>query len=86
MCGIGGIITLGVEKYREEIERMVSALRHPSVYELQRSVLGDSRRKIFDVLSFEGARSLVEHNNQNTWVLLVLALWMEKHSFSWRTA
>ena len=86
MCGIGGIITPGVEKYREEIERMVSALRHPSVYELQRSVRGDSRRKIFDVLSFEGARSLVEHNNQNTWVLLVLALWMEKHSFSWRTA
>lgn len=61
-------------------------LRHPSVYELQRSVFGDRRRRIFDVLSFEGVRSLVEQNNQKTWTLLMLALWMENHSFSWRTA
>jgi asparagine synthase (glutamine-hydrolysing) len=61
-------------------------LRQPSVYELKRSMLDDRQRKIFDVLSFEGTRFLVEQNNQKTWTLLMLALWMENHSFSWRTA
>jgi asparagine synthase (glutamine-hydrolysing) len=61
-------------------------LRQPSVYELKRSMLDDRQRKIFDVLSFEGTRFLVEQDNQKTWTLLMLALWMENHSFSWRTA
>ena len=54
MCGIAGIITPGVEKYREEIERMVSALRHrgpddTGTFFFSQCALGHTRLSIIDL-------------------------------------
>lgn len=57
-------------------------LRTPAMTVLKRDVLGDRTQKIFSVLDFDGVQNYVERNTQQTWSLLVLALWMEGHSCS----
>jgi asparagine synthase (glutamine-hydrolysing) len=66
--GFGGPITAWLQK--------------PAMSVLKRDVLGDRRQKIFSVLDFEGVQNFVERNTQQTWSLLVLALWMGGHTCS----
>ena len=50
---------------------------------LKHQYLGDSDRKIFQLISFEKSRPFVDQDGYKTWPLLVLALWMETHEFSY---
>ena len=50
--------------------------------EMKREYLGDRNQSIFGVLDFNGVQPFVESNNQQTWSLLVLALWMSRHPCS----
>ena len=54
----------------------------PAMSALKQDVLCDRGRRIFSVLNFDGVQSFVARNNQQTWSLLVLALWMEGHACS----
>ena len=57
-------------------------LASPELAELKRDWLGDRNQAIFGVLDFNGVQPFVELNNQQTWSLLVLALWMSRHPCS----
>ena len=57
-------------------------LKLASVRALVDRYLNDSGQKIFSILDFKHAREAVRQNNQKTWILLVLALWMAGHEFS----
>lgn len=59
-------------------------LKRRSVVELKESYLNDSSRKIFGLVSFERSRAFARKDNYQTWALLVLAIWMENRSFSWK--
>ncbi len=52
-------------------------LRLPSVVRLKRAYLDNPNHKLFEFLSFEGSRPFVARGDYHTWILLVLALWME---------
>jgi asparagine synthase (glutamine-hydrolysing) len=54
-------------------------LQTPAMSVMKRDVLGDRRQRIFSVLDFDGVQTFVERNTQQTWSLLVLAIWMEEH-------
>ncbi len=56
-------------------------LQEKSLAGLRRDYLQNSKRKIFDVISFDASQLFAAKNNYQTWALLVLALWMEKHNF-----
>jgi len=58
---------------------IASWLRAPVMSALKRDVLGDRKQRIFSVLDFDGVQNFVERDTQQTWSLLVLALWMEGH-------
>jgi asparagine synthase (glutamine-hydrolysing) len=58
---------------------MTAWLQTPELSDLKRDVLGDRRQRIFSVLDFDGVQRFVERNTQQTWSLLVLGLWMERH-------
>jgi asparagine synthase (glutamine-hydrolysing) len=51
----------------------------PAMTVLKQDVLGDRAQRIFSVLDFEEVQNFVVRNTQQTWSLLVLALWMEGH-------
>ena len=57
---------------------VIEWLKLPSVARLKNCYLDDPHQQIFDIVSFEGSRTLVERNNYQTWILLVLALWLER--------
>ncbi len=57
-------------------------LQLPAVVALKQNYLENSNGKIFEVLSFDGVQPFVNKNNQQTWSLLVLAIWMEQYNFS----
>jgi len=61
---------------------MAAWLRTPGMSELKRDFLEDRAQKIFSVLDFEGVQNFVGRNTQQTWSLLVLALWMGGHACS----
>ena len=61
---------------------MAAWLRTPALSALKRDMLGDRAQRIFSVLDFDGVQSFVERDTQQTWSLLVLALWMEGHACS----
>jgi asparagine synthase (glutamine-hydrolysing) len=61
---------------------MAAWLRTPAMSALKHDMLGDRAQRIFSLLDFEGVQSFVERNTQQTWSLLVLALWMEGHACS----
>lgn len=56
-------------------------LQHDSVRELKEQYLKDFRQKVFEVLPFKDIHPYVNRNDYKTWILLVLALWMDKHDF-----
>ena len=57
-------------------------LRMDSVRALEKEYLNDPGKKIFGLIPFERCRTISEKDNSRTWILLVLAIWMENHSFS----
>jgi asparagine synthase (glutamine-hydrolysing) len=56
-------------------------LARGSVQALKDMYLNNPQRKIFSLLSFENSRIFVKRNDYRTWILLVLAVWFEKHEF-----
>jgi len=52
-----------------------------TVQTLRDNYLNNPQRKIFSLLSFENSRMFVKRNDYRTWILLVLAVWLEKHEF-----
>ena len=57
---------------------MSTWLTLPSMESLKRRVLCDPQHAVFELISFEGSREFVEKNNVQTWILLVLALWVDR--------
>jgi len=57
-------------------------LTYPSIVELEHEYLGNRNRRIFDVLDYDGVARASHGDRDLAWALLVLALWMEEHSFS----
>ncbi len=55
-------------------------LKSRAMSELKRDFLCDRRQKIFSVLDFEGVQPFVEQDTQQTWSLLVLAVWLERQT------
>lgn len=56
-------------------------LGYPSLVRQKNKYLNDKEQKIFSLLSFEKSRKYINYNNYLTWILLVLAIWMDKHEF-----
>lgn len=53
--------------------------QHPSIHELEQSLLHDPSAPIFKVLSYHGARQMLLRNNlMQRWTLLVLAVWLAR--------
>jgi asparagine synthase (glutamine-hydrolysing) len=61
---------------------MTSWLEVPAMSALKQDVLRDRGQRIFNLLDFAGVQRFVARNTQQTWSLLVLALWMEGHACS----
>jgi len=55
-------------------------LRRPAIAALIEQYLGRDRR-IYELISYPAARSMMRRNEHRTWSLLVLSLWMESHPF-----
>jgi asparagine synthase (glutamine-hydrolysing) len=56
-------------------------LRTKEFVELSAVYLGDRSKKIYSVLDFETCRKYIQFNDYKKWILLVLSIWMETHSF-----
>jgi len=56
-------------------------LKMDSVNALKNIYLRDSKKKIFQFLSYEQSHDIVKKDNYQTWILLILSIWMEKHEF-----
>ncbi len=59
---------------------MSAWLEAPALGALKRDLLHNRSQRIFSLLDFNAVQSYVERNTQQTWSLLVLALWMEGHA------
>lgn len=59
---------------------VVNWLNTPLLQEMKSDFLGNANSKIFNLIDFKGSREYCEQNDYNTWILLNLALWIEKHS------
>lgn len=57
-------------------------LKRDSVKALKAQYLNDRRQKLFSLLPFDRTRSAVNRDDYRTWILLVLALWLDKHEFN----
>jgi asparagine synthase (glutamine-hydrolysing) len=57
-------------------------LTRDSVKALKEQYLNDSSQKLFSLLRFEKTRSAVNRGDYKTWILLVLALWLDNHEFN----
>lgn len=58
-------------------------LNDKSLIKLKQDYLCNSKRKIFNIISFDATQLLIKKNNYKTWTLLTLALWMESHDFDY---
>jgi asparagine synthase (glutamine-hydrolysing) len=56
-------------------------LKRPSVRALKEQYLNDPGQKLFSLLKFEETQAVTNRDDYQTWALLVLALWMDKHEF-----
>ncbi len=56
-------------------------LKTDSVEILINEYLKDSSKKIFKILPFDKSQIFINKNNYQTWILLILSIWMEKHEF-----
>jgi asparagine synthase (glutamine-hydrolysing) len=61
---------------------MTAWFEAPAMSALKQDILRDRGQRIFSVLDFDGVQGFVARNTQQTWSLLVLALWMEGHACS----
>ena len=57
-------------------------LRNSSVRELKQRYLMDPDRKLFQFISFQESERIIRRDNYQTWILLVLSIWMETHDFN----
>lgn len=57
-------------------------LKLKPVAELKRNFLCDNNKKIFSIFPFRIIQNIIQADDYKTWQLLILSLWMEKHSFS----
>jgi len=57
-------------------------LRLPPVKALKEAYLDNPRGKLFSFLPFGRTRRAAGKNDYQTWILLVLALWMERHDLN----
>ncbi|TFH33506.1 MAG: asparagine synthase [Deltaproteobacteria bacterium] len=56
-------------------------LKQDAVRSLKNRYLSDPGQKIFSLISHRHTRDMVARDNYNTWALLVLAIWMDRHDF-----
>jgi asparagine synthase (glutamine-hydrolysing) len=56
-------------------------LKLDTVRALVQDYLRNRRRKIFSLLSYDAVQPIADAGTYKTWILLVLALWMERHQF-----
>jgi len=57
-------------------------LLQDSVKILVDDFLKNRQRKIFSLLDYKQCHQIIANNEVQTWILLVLSLWMETHQFS----
>lgn len=57
-------------------------LQIPAVQELKKQYLYNKNNKMYSLLDYNNCCRYFEKNNYHTWILLTLAIWVEKHSFS----
>ena len=57
-------------------------LKDKGIIALKKKILLKPESKIYKILSYDACMRFANSNNQKTWTLLVLALWMENHNFS----
>jgi asparagine synthase (glutamine-hydrolysing) len=58
---------------------MAHWLSAPAARALKCDVLGDRHQRLYDLLDFDAVQPFVAPDNQQTWSLLVLALWLAEH-------
>jgi len=56
-------------------------LKQDAVRALKSRYLSDPGQKIFSLISHRHTRDMAARDNYNTWALLVLAMWMDRHDF-----
>jgi len=56
-------------------------LKIPGVIKLKENYLNDENKKIFKIIPFKKTRKYAAGNSYKTWILLTLAIWMEKYDF-----
>lgn len=54
-------------------------LQSASLQQLKSDYLSNRNKKIFNLLDFDQTQKIIKEDNYNTWILLVLSLWLEKH-------
>lgn len=54
-------------------------LQQKKMQELKNDLLAKKDNKLFNLLNYESVSAFSKKNNYQTWILLTLALWMEKH-------
>ena len=59
-----------------------SWLKREDMLGLKKEYLLNPSKKIFNILEFDTVKKYIEKDNYQTWILLVLSLWMETHEFS----
>jgi asparagine synthase (glutamine-hydrolysing) len=55
-------------------------LKRAPVRALKQQYLDDPRQKLFTLLPFEQTRAAAQRDDYRTWILLVLALWLDQHA------
>lgn len=56
-------------------------LNRDKMNDLKRSYLFDKNKKIYSLLSYEQVSKYFNLNSYQTWILLVLSIWLENHNF-----
>ena len=57
-------------------------LKKPEMKMMKDEFLLDRNNKIYSLLNFDFAKEFFDKNNYNTWILLILSLWMDKHEIN----
>ncbi len=57
-------------------------LKQKKMKDLKNEYLMPRKRKIYNLLSYQEVKKYFEKDNYQTWALLVLAIWLERHRFN----
>jgi len=57
-------------------------LQQPAMQALKHDLLGNRAHPVYDLLDPAAVQPFLAQDNQQTWSLLVLALWLEEHRWS----